>query len=279
MSTLTLDVYTSPQRELPGGGWFSPTTTTLIVGPTEAILVDTGYTLDDVQEIARRIDEFGRALTMIYITHAHADHYFGLQWLQDRYPHARAVATPAVAEAIRSGLDAHREQWQSMFGDSALDNTAVPDTLDGPVLRVDDEEVRILAVGQGDIAHNTAVYIPTLEAVIVGDIAYNGINPFLAASDPHEWPQWIASLDAISELKPRIVVAGHKRPDLPNDDVTAQIGGTRSYIREFSEAVDRCDSARDVVMHMNSLFPEHGNPSALISSAKAAIKRKKHIHA
>lgn len=37
MSTLTLDVYTSPQRELPGGVPFSPTTATLVLEPTETV--------------------------------------------------------------------------------------------------------------------------------------------------------------------------------------------------------------------------------------------------
>lgn len=279
MSSLTLDVYTSPQRELPVGGWFSPTTATLILGPTEAILVDTGYTLDDVQEIGRRVDESGRRLTTIYITHAHADHYFGLEWLQRRYPEARAVAVPAVAKAIRDGVQAHRNQWQLMFGDHALDNTAVPETLDDTTLYLNGEEIHILEIGQGDIAHNTAVHIPSIDAVIAGDIAYHGINPFLAASGPAEWHQWVESLDRISALTPRTVIAGHKRSELSDDDVAAQLDGTRSYILEFASAVDSCDSARDVVAHMNALFPEHGNPSALISSAKAAIKRKKHIHA
>ena len=43
MTDLQLDVYTSPMRDLSNGGQFSPTTATLVLGPTEAVLVDTGY--------------------------------------------------------------------------------------------------------------------------------------------------------------------------------------------------------------------------------------------
>ncbi|GAF47156.1 MULTISPECIES: MBL fold metallo-hydrolase [Rhodococcus] len=279
MPTLTLDVYTSPQRDLPAGGSFSPTTATLVLGPTEAVLIDTGYTLEDVQEITSRLERSARSLTTIYITHAHPDHYLGLEWLLTRFPQARAVAVPAVAEKIAQDLELTRRRWTAMFGGLALDNSAVPEPLEGTVLPLDGEELRILTIGQGDIPHNTVVHIPAIEAVIAGDIVYNGINPFLAASGPNEWPQWIASIDEVAALSPRIVVAGHKRPDLPDDDPTASLGGTRAFIEAFMGAVDDKDTARDVVHHVHSLFPDYGNLSALIGSAAAAFKRKTNTHA
>lgn len=98
---LTLDVYTSPVRDISTGGQFWPSTSTLLTGPTEAVLVDAQYMEGDVAELARRIESSGRTLTIIYITHAHADHYFGLEWLLDRFPTARAVALPAVVRRHR----------------------------------------------------------------------------------------------------------------------------------------------------------------------------------
>jgi len=94
MSELRLDVYTSPLRDLDNGGQFSPTTSTLVYGPTESVLVDTQYMADDVDEVIRRIEATRATLTAIYVTHAHADHYFGLERLLERFPTARAVAAP-----------------------------------------------------------------------------------------------------------------------------------------------------------------------------------------
>ena len=116
MTDLTLDVYTGPMRDLRNGGQFSPTTSTLLTGPTEAVLVDTQYMDSDVANIARRIVASGRRLTTIYVTHAHADHYFGLEWLLDRFPSARAVALPAVVAEIEAGNEAARAQWREFFG-------------------------------------------------------------------------------------------------------------------------------------------------------------------
>ena len=44
---------------------------------------------------------------------------------------ARAVAAPVVAAEIAAGNDAARARWAEMFGGTALDNTIIPEALDG----------------------------------------------------------------------------------------------------------------------------------------------------
>ncbi len=68
-------------------------------------------------------------------------------------------------------------------------------------------------VGQADIPNNTILHIPSLDAVITGDVIDTGINPFLAASGPDEWRSWIASIAKIAALKPRIVIPGTNDPN------------------------------------------------------------------
>ncbi|MFE1879192.1 MBL fold metallo-hydrolase [Streptomyces diastatochromogenes] len=281
MSTpLTLDVYTSPLVKLPDaiGGWFSPTTSTLIHGPTEAVLVDSQYLADDVAELARRIEASGRTLTTIYITHAHADHYFGTEWLLERFPQARAVALPSVVAEIRATNDAQRKTWREWFEGKALDNTAIPEPLDGDTILVDGEELKVIEVGHADVAPATIVWVPSIRAVVAGDAVYNGVNPFLAASGPAEWPKWIESVEKIAALEPEIVVGGHKNPEAADDDLTATVDFTRDYIRAFIEELDASSDSRDLVARMQGRFPHNLNPSALVLSAVTAWKRKKAQH-
>ena len=273
MTSLRLDVYTGPLRDLDNGGQFSPTTSTLVFGPTESVLVDTQYMSDDVDEVIRRIEATGTTLTTIYITHAHADHYFGLERLLERFPHARPVAAPVVAAEIAAGNEAHRASWADMFKGHALDNTVIPEPLDGDTITVDGEVLRAVVVGQADIPNNTVVHIPSLAAVVAGDVVYNGINPFLAASDPDGWRGWLASIAKVAELDPRIIVAGHKRPELPDDDITASLVATSAYIRDFITEVELAHGSRDLVERMQRRYPDFGNPSALILSAVTALKR------
>lgn len=275
MTQLSLDVYTSPARQLANGGLFSPTTSTLIHGSEEVVLVDAQYMESDVVELARRIDESGHRLTTIYITHPHADHYFGLSWLLQRYPHARAVARPQVVPVIRDHNEEFRKQWRDWFAGASLDNVAVPDVLDTDVLAVDGVELRVIDIGQADCANNTVVHIPSLDAVITGDVVYNGVNPFLAETGPAEWREWARSVDRVADLAPKIVVGGHKRPDLPDDDLRATIGFTRSYLNDFIAEAERTTSSRELVARMTHLYPGLVNPSALVLSAVVACKRNK----
>lgn len=273
MSEITLDVYTCEAFELPGGGTFSPTTSTLITAGDEALLVDTQYRESDVEELIGLIEASGKTLTTIFITHGHVDHYFGLEMLLTRFPEARAVASPAVAAHIAQSIDAEREFAVAMFAGQALDNTVVPELLDGDVIRLGGAELRVIELEQADINPTSIVHIPSIDAVISGDAIYNGVNPFLAASSPAEWPNWLSSVERIAALNPTTVIAGHKAPARGDD--AGCIDETRDYLKKFIEFVETSSDSRELVRRMTELYPDHVNPSALVMSAVTAFKQKK----
>ena len=259
MTNIDLDVYTCEAFELPSGGTFSPTTSTLIIGDTQAVLVDTQYREPDVLEVIRRIQASGKTLTTIFITHGHFDHYFGLEMLLEQFPEARAVATPSVAAYIAGNHSAERKFAVELCGSHGLDSTALPEPLDAHTLRLDDSELRVVDLEQADIAPTSIVHIPA--------------NPFLAASGPADWPKWVASIDRIAELNPTTVIAGHKSPARGDD--AGCIGETRDYLAQFIEFFGTSADSRELVRRMQELYPDHVNPSALVMSAVTAFKRKK----
>ena len=73
---------------------------TLVHGRRDAVLVDTFVTVAQAGALADQVEATGKRLTTIYITHAHGDHFLGLKVLLDRFPQARALATPEVAAGI-----------------------------------------------------------------------------------------------------------------------------------------------------------------------------------
>ena len=73
----------------------------------------------------------------------------------------------------------------------------MPVALDGDVIDLEGHELRIVNVGQADAIPSTIVYIPSLEAVIAGDVAYNGIHQWLAQTDDEKRLQWITSVEKI----------------------------------------------------------------------------------
>ena len=164
---------------VPAGDWpeiptgtFSPTSATLVSGPTEAVLIDALYLKDDVRELGDLIERTGKRLTTIYITHAHADHYAGFGPLLERFPDAVCVAMPHVIDAMKEGMDLHTQQWAMLFGDACVTPGPLPDPIEGRTLFVDGSPVNIIEVKQADIHPTSIVHVPEIDVVIAGDSIY-----------------------------------------------------------------------------------------------------------
>ena len=273
---LRLHVFVSPTRPIPGPGdrTASPVTATLVAGEREAVLVDAGYFKADVAALGDMIEGTGKALTTIFITHGHGDHYFGSATLAQRFPGAEIVAAPGVADYIAAHRAEDVEQFRGMFGDGVASPGAPPTPLDGDAITLEGRRLPVIEVRQADIAPSTVLHVPELDAVIVGDLAYNQIHQMLAFGGPKEWADWIASVDAVERLRPKTVVVGHKKPDASDQDVAGILDGTRQYIRDFAEAVQTATSAQDVVDTMVAKYPDRGNLNTLIWSANAAVQGK-----
>ena len=108
-SELHWDVYVTPSipvvtSDLPPDTHqrvFSPTSATLIYGERDAVLVDTLLTVEQARALVEWVEAHGKNLTTIYVTHGHGDHFFGIGALLERFPTARALATPAVVKFMQ----------------------------------------------------------------------------------------------------------------------------------------------------------------------------------
>jgi len=105
--------------------------------------------------------------------------------------------------------------------------------------------------------------------VVAGDAAYNGVHLYLVESNGETRREWLAALDTIESLKPRAVVASHKRPE--NDDRPEIIEETRQYIRDFDRLLTTTSNRQELYEKMLALYPNRVNPGwALWNSAHAA---------
>ena len=258
-----------------GGGTFAATTSTLVTGSSEAVLIDAQHIREDVAALAEFIGRTGKKLTTIYVTHGHADHWYGAGDLLATFPEARVVATAPVVEYINKAGEIEAQQWAAMFGERVSKATAVPEILDGLAIDLEGHALHIIEVGQGDIHPSTVVHIPDLEAVVAGDVVYNQIHAMLGLSSPKGWERWLQSLDAIEKLSARMIVAGHRKPESSDYEVNRMLDQTRSYISDFAEGAQRFDSADELVQSMKLKYPDFGNRWTLHFSAQSWFSRKK----
>lgn len=273
-SPLRLKVFVSPTHTIASTDQtFSPTTSSIVYGENEAMLVDAQYIRQDIDNLAEMIDRLGKKLTTIFITHGHADHYFGIDSLAQRFPGVRVVATPKVAADISANGAEQISTFSAWFGDDIVIPNSVPDIATDSDMVIDGHRVFAVDVDQADIAPSSVLHVPQLGAVIAGDLAYNEIHQMLALTGPAQWSRWAASVDAVAALQPRIVVAGHKKPDASDHDGQAILAGTKRYINDFAAVVQQANgSTSAVIEQMRARYPDHGNLTTLLVSAKSAVQ-------
>lgn len=93
-----------------------------------------------------------------------------------------------------------------------------------------------------------------------------------AETDEKRREDWIASLDRIAVLEPRIVVSGHKRLGAADDPKT--IGESQQYLRDFSRVVASEQTVEGIVSAMLELHPDRDNPRVVWHSAREAVKKR-----
>lgn len=247
-----------------------PNTATLIHGAREAVLVDTFLTIEASRQLADWVAAKGKNLATIYITHAHGDHFFGLEVLLERFPRARVIARPEVVEAMKRHISPESVDgfWKRLFPGQIADRLFIAEAMQDSDFELEGHRMIAIAIGHTDTDNTTCLHVPSLGLVVSGDAAYNGVHPFLGEADTKGRLAWIAALDQIEALNPTAVIAGHKAPG--TGDQPQIVEETRAYIRTFDRLSRTAADARELYDQMLELYPTWLNPGSLWTAAKLA---------
>jgi glyoxylase-like metal-dependent hydrolase (beta-lactamase superfamily II) len=260
--TLNVNVFTAPgktmvgERPKPFGEplGFDPMTSTLIFGEYDAVLVDAMNTVAEAEALADWIALHNRNLETIYITHAHFDHFYGLSILLDRFPRARAIATPNTVKAMQVYLSPTVERLaRGLFPGQIPTKLVAPVAYERDTFTLEGQELRIIEQGHTDSADTTSLYVPSIGLVVAGDVVYNQCHMYVGDTTPESRKNWIAALDRLAALNPTMVVAGHKKPGAP--DSPSAIQDTKHYLQDFDRLQRTATSDKDLFDQMTQLYP------------------------
>jgi glyoxylase-like metal-dependent hydrolase (beta-lactamase superfamily II) len=245
------------------------TTSTLISGDKDAILVDPQFLLSEAHKVAAMVLESKKNLVTVYSTHGHPDHYFGGTVLTQAFPAARWVALPSVLGGIRGGWQGRYTFWSATHGANVpAPGTVLPEELVGTTLMLEGQELQIVGGVQGDGPNNSFIWIPSTRTVLAGDIVFSGVHFGVPAAVPRA--EWLKTLDQITALNPTVVIPGHQLAGAAND--LSAIAFMKKYMQDWDAAVASSKSADELVGRMKAQYPRLGMEQLLTGGAQAAFR-------
>jgi glyoxylase-like metal-dependent hydrolase (beta-lactamase superfamily II) len=259
---LSVNVFTAPGKTMVGERpkplgealGFDPITSTLIFGEYDAVLVDAMLTVAEAEALADWVALHNRNLETIYITHAHFDHFYRLGILLDRFPGARAIATPKTLNAMQPSFTPTVERLaRRMFPGQVPTRLVQPEPYERDTFTLEGHELRVIEQGRTDSPDSTSLYVPSIGLIVAGDVVYNQCRMYVGDTTPQSRKNWIAALDRLAALNPTTVVAGHKKTGAP--DSPSAIQETKRYLEDFDRVQKTATSDQELFDQMTELYP------------------------
>jgi glyoxylase-like metal-dependent hydrolase (beta-lactamase superfamily II) len=249
-SALTLKVHTGR------GQTGYDVNSTMIIGERDVLVIDPQFSLSEAHRLAAELLETKKRVATIYTTHAHPDHLFGLAVLKQAFPEARIVALPATVNAAKTGWPARQKFWFATYGTNIPGPEPVlPEELQAPVLTLEGEQFPITGGVQGaDGPGNSFVWIPSLKAVITGDIVFDHVYFGVPRDAARE--NWLKTIAQIAALKPAVVIPGHEGPGATRD--MRAIDYMKQYIADWDVNVARSKNAAEMRANVLKQYPGLG---------------------
>jgi glyoxylase-like metal-dependent hydrolase (beta-lactamase superfamily II) len=243
----------------------------VIEGAHEVMLVDAQLTKSNAEKVLQYVKATRKPLSIIYITHEHADHFLGLEVFKDAYPAVRILANSTVVDRINKVYQEKIDKWKDILGQDATSHTVAISKFDANFIEFDNSKIEILKNVQGDTDANTMLWLSGQKTLIAGDVLFNDLHVYTAETDMTARKRWLDSLLRIRALKPVAVIPGHSKVGAAVD-ATSAVDFTENYLLIFEEELKKARTPDDLVKAMKEQFPSADLLLAIERGAKANVK-------
>jgi glyoxylase-like metal-dependent hydrolase (beta-lactamase superfamily II) len=183
----------------------------------------------------------GKDVTLVILTHYHADHVYGLQ--EFKRVGAKVIAQRGGLDYLNSQtaqlrLEASRKELAPWI-DANTHLVAADEWIDGPrEIVVGGVKLVLQPVGPAHTADDMVIYMPSEKVLFSGDIVFRGRIPYVGDADSGHW---IAALNNVLKYDTKVIVPGHGPA---STSPRADLELTRDYLQYLRDTMGR--AARDM---------------------------------
>ncbi|MBI5331312.1 MAG: MBL fold metallo-hydrolase [Betaproteobacteria bacterium] len=181
---------------------------TLILGDTGAILIDTGFTDEIGAHLAKAAARItGKPVKVIINTHHHGDHSFG----NAAFPGAKVISSEMCRKLLLEGEADWLALVQGVTGRKFPNTRAVPATEVYPAktrteVTIDGVKLAFIVPEWAHTAGDMMVWLPDDKVLVGGDILVNQVTPNFRDANVKKWIETLAEVKA---MPAKTIIPGH----------------------------------------------------------------------
>jgi glyoxylase-like metal-dependent hydrolase (beta-lactamase superfamily II) len=222
----------------------------LIFGATEAILVDGQFFSAGAQKVVDMVKATGKNLTTVFLTHAHPDHYVGMDVIKTAFPNAKFVTTQMVLVDYTTKAPGTFAFLKGMLGGAIPDKIVTFEAVGGTTLTVDGQTINIIDIPDAGESEKAAILeIPDQKAVFAGDLVYNKVHLWLAECQSDGWKK---NLDALAAKGYTTYYPGHGPKA-----TAAVVAEDKAYIDGALPILMNAATSDDAQAQLKAKFPDY----------------------
>ena len=225
--------------------------TQMIEGPNAFVIFDGQLLLPYADEVASYVQTLGKPIDRIILSHAHTDHWGGLQVLTERFPDARVFALDGIADQVRARGPARLDGLRRTYGDKAATKVTVPTEIitEGPQ-RIDGVTYDFKRFVDAESDLQLAALLPEQKVLMAFDLVFSPNQH--AFTGANHFDHWLIVLELLKALQGYdTIIIGH---DTPVD--RSAIDSTMTYVKRAKEIHAASADAKSYSEKLKAAFPD-----------------------
>lgn len=229
----------------------------LVAGQTDAVLIDGQFFKADAQKVAQMVKDSGKTLKLIVLTHAHPDHYAGIDEILKVFPGVPVQSTPEVVADFNAKGPGTLQGLQQSFPGQVADKLATITALPGDTIDIEGNTLQVVKIPEGESVTSLAIYATRQKLLFSGDNLYNNAYLWVAECKTAAWSTNIDTLRGLGEIAQ--VYPGHG----PAPGTSSVLDADQAYLRDVTPILKSAASSDDAIAQIKAKYPTYTGTNLL----------------